>query len=100
MNDELPPLVIHNSFDHNIMKIAILSPFYPYRGGIAQFSSLLYRALEKEHTVKAFSFSRLYPKILFPGKTQYVAPGDETVVIPAERVQDRIFCFNCWAMYA
>ena len=29
------------------MKIAFLSTFYPYRGGIAQFNGALYRALEK-----------------------------------------------------
>ena len=47
------------------MKIAILSPFYPYRGGIAQFSAMLYTELEKEgHTVQAFNFKRLYPDLL------------------------------------
>lgn len=54
------------------MKIALLSPFYPYRGGIAQFSDRLYEELAREHEVRAFSFSRLYPDFLFPGKTQYV----------------------------
>ena len=49
------------------MKIAILSPFYPYRGGIAQFSAMLHTELEKEgHTVQAFNFKRLYPDLLFP----------------------------------
>ena len=55
------------------MRFAILSPIYPYRGGIAQFSGMLYTELVKEgHEVKAFNFKRLYPDILFPGKTQYV----------------------------
>jgi glycosyltransferase involved in cell wall biosynthesis len=76
------------------MKIAFLSPFSPYRGGIAQFSSALYRELEKEHQVKAFSFSRLYPGMLFPGKTQYVAEDAETIVIPAEKALDSINPFS------
>jgi len=68
------------------MKIAFLSTFYPYRGGIAQFNGALYRALEKEHEVKAFNFSLQYPKALFPGKTQYVDENDEAEKIPSERV--------------
>jgi glycosyltransferase involved in cell wall biosynthesis len=68
------------------MKIAFLSTFYPYRGGIAQFNGALYRALEKEHEVKAFNFSLQYPKAVFPGKTQYVEEGDEVEKIPTERV--------------
>lgn len=58
------------------MKIAILSPFFPYRGGIAQFSELLYRGLSGNNEVKAFSFTTLYPNFLFPGKSQYV-PDNE-----------------------
>ena len=39
------------------MRFAILSPIYPYRGGIAQFSGMLYTELVKEgHEVKAFNF--------------------------------------------
>ena len=68
------------------MKIAFLSTFYPYRGGIAQFNGALYRALEKEHKVKAFNFSLQYPKALFPGKTQFVDENDEVEKIPSERV--------------
>lgn len=73
------------------MKIAILSPFYPYRGGIAQFSAMLYTTLEKEgHEVKAFNFKRLYPDLLFPGKTQYVEEGDQAIPVPSERLLDSI----------
>lgn len=68
------------------MKIAFLSTFYPFRGGIAQFNGALYRALEKEHQVKAFNFSTQYPSFLFPGKTQYVTEEDNADAIPSERV--------------
>ena len=70
------------------MKIAILSCFYPYRGGIAQFNANLFEELGKEHDVRAFNFSRQYPDFLFPGKTQYVAPEDEAVPIEAEALLD------------
>ncbi|MDL2241775.1 glycosyltransferase [Bacteroidales bacterium OttesenSCG-928-L03] len=72
------------------MKIALLSPFYPYRGGIAQFSGRLYQELDKEHDIRAFSFSRLYPDFLFPGKTQYVEAGDEAFNYPSRRTLDSI----------
>ena len=73
------------------MRFAILSPIYPYRGGIAQFSGMLYTELVKEgHEVKAFNFKRLYPDILFPGKTQYVEAGDRAIEIESVRVLDSV----------
>jgi glycosyltransferase involved in cell wall biosynthesis len=73
------------------MKIAVLSPFYPYRGGIAQFSMMLCREFGMEHEVKVFSFSRLYPDFLFPGKSQFVEnAGQEAVDVVSERVLDSI----------
>ena len=70
------------------MKIAILSCFYPFRGGIAQFNANLFEELGKEHDVRAFNFSRQYPDLLFPGKTQYVTPQDTAVPIEAEALLD------------
>lgn len=58
------------------MKIAFLSVFYPYRGGIAQFNYDLYKALIKENEVELFNFSLQYPNFLFPGKTQYLEEGN------------------------
>jgi glycosyltransferase involved in cell wall biosynthesis len=72
------------------MKIAFLSTFYPFRGGIAQFNAALYRALEKEHEIKAFNFSLQYPSVLFPGKTQLVDAEDEADRIPSERILSSI----------
>ena len=70
------------------MKIAILSCFYPYRGGIAQFNANLFEELGKTHDVRAFNFSRQYPNILFPGKTQYVTKEDEAVPVEAQALLD------------
>lgn len=73
------------------MRFAILSPIYPYRGGIAQFSGRLYQELVEEgYEVKAFNFKRLYPDILFPGKTQYVEEGESVEAIASERVLDSV----------
>lgn len=72
------------------MKIAFLSTFFPFRGGIAQFNALIYREAEKNNQVKAFTFKRQYPDFLFPGKTQLVTPEDKADSIPSERVLDTI----------
>ncbi len=76
------------------MKIALLSAFYPYRGGIAQFGAMLYRALEEEHDVKAYTFKRQYPGFLFPGASQLVSEDDHADAIPAERLLDSIQPFT------
>lgn len=73
------------------MRFALLSPIYPYRGGIAQFSAMLHTGLANEgHEVQAFNFTRLYPDLLFPGKTQYVEEGDEAIPISSLRTLDSI----------
>jgi glycosyltransferase involved in cell wall biosynthesis len=76
------------------MRIAFLSPFYPYRGGIAQPSALLYRELEKGHEIKAFTFTRQYPDMLFPGSNQYVTEKDNADQIPSVRCLDTINPFS------
>ena len=70
------------------MKIAFLSVFYPYRGGIAQFNAHLYQALSEKNEVKAFNFTRQYPDFLFPGKTQYVTPEDKATPVETTRILD------------
>lgn len=72
------------------MNIAYLSTFYPFRGGIAQFNASLYREFSKRHTVTAYTFSRQYPGLLFPGQTQYVTSNDEADMIPALPVLDTV----------
>lgn len=53
------------------MKIAIASTFHPYRGGIAQFNDQMANALKSRgHDVHCYNWSRQYPSVLFPGKTQ------------------------------
>ena len=53
------------------MKIAIIGPFPPYRGGIAHFNTLLYDTLAGSHEVSAVNLRRQYPGFLFPGTSQY-----------------------------
>ena len=81
------------------MKIAILSCFYPYRGGISQFNACLYEELSKTHDVKAFNFSRQYPSFLFPGKTQYVTADDEAVPVESISLLDTANPFTYISTY-
>jgi len=70
------------------MKIALLSAFYPFRGGIAQFNANLYRELQKKHEVLPYTFKRQYPGFLFPGKTQYVTAEDNAIPVNSIPVLD------------
>lgn len=47
------------------MKIVLIGPVYPYKGGIAHYTSLLYQELSKKHEVTLISYKMQYPKILF-----------------------------------
>ena len=81
------------------MKIAVLSCFYPYRGGISQFNACLYEELSKNNIVKAFNFKRQYPEFLFPGKTQYVTADDEAVPVESESLLDTANPFSYVSTY-
>ena len=83
------------------MRIAYLSTFYPFRGGIAQFNASLYREFEKylsgqtdirdkSNEIKAFTFTRQYPGFLFPGKTQYVTNDEQADQVPSLPLLDSI----------
>jgi glycosyltransferase involved in cell wall biosynthesis len=49
------------------MKLVLVGPAYPLRGGNALTLGYLAEALSAEHDVHIISYSRLYPKLLFPG---------------------------------
>src|SRR5690349_11360824 len=54
------------------MRVVIIGPAYPLRGGLATFNHRLaqeFLAYGDECTL--YSFSLQYPSIFFPGKTQY-----------------------------
>lgn len=77
------------NIDNTPMNIAYLSTFYPLRGGIAQFNaSLLHAFQEQNHPVSAYTFTRQYPKMLFPGKSQYVTPDDPAIPISSIALLD------------
>ena len=72
------------------LRIAIISPVPPYRGGIATHSNQLFNELRKYLPVKVFSYQRLYPQVFLPGKTQYVQNSTES----HDRVIDTVNFFS------
>jgi|GEM_PF-65652 len=70
------------------MKIALIGPTYPFRGGIAHHTTLLCRALRRNHEVHFVSFSRMYPTWLFPGKTDRDSSRELRIEEPAEHLLD------------
>lgn len=54
------------------MKVIIVGPAYPYRGGIADFNHrLAEQYIAQGDQVEIYTFTLQYPSFLFPGKTQY-----------------------------
>lgn len=77
------------------MRIAFLSTFYPFRGGIAQFNALLYKSMEEQkQEVKAYTFTCQYPSVLFPGKTQYVTESDKAIPIDSKAILNTVNPFS------
>ncbi|MDE2996386.1 MAG: glycosyltransferase [Bacteroidota bacterium] len=69
--------------------LGIVGPYPPFRGGIAQFTERFHRALEQSgQPAIGVSFRRLYPSILFPGKSQL--DGGAAVRIEAPCLLDSI----------
>ncbi|MHB0913819.1 MAG: glycosyltransferase [Armatimonadota bacterium] len=71
------------------MRCCVIGPLHPYRGGIAHHATSLCRRLSERHEVSAVSFSRLYPSILFPGKSQ-IDESKSAETFPAERIIDSV----------
>jgi len=71
------------------VRIATVAPAYPYRGGIAHFGARLAQELNHDHQQLYLNYTRLYPNLLFPGKTQY-DESSAPVNFNSERILDSI----------
>ena len=53
------------------MRLALLGPAPPFRGGIVAYLAMLARVLEERgHELVWISFQKQYPRLLFPGAEQ------------------------------
>lgn len=76
------------------MRIVIVGPAYPLRGGNALYVAHLYEALQSNNNVEVISYSRLYPGFLFPGVRQTDVSSVPMKPHPAERVIDSMNPFS------
>jgi glycosyltransferase involved in cell wall biosynthesis len=53
--------------DQSNRRVALIGPVLPFRGGIAQHTTMLHREIQKQSDLLTISFSRQYPAWLFPG---------------------------------
>ncbi len=53
------------------LNVVFLSVFPPLKGGISRFSSYLHHHLSRYASILPYNYKKLYPDLLFPGKSQY-----------------------------
>lgn len=73
------------------MKLILIGPVYPYRGGIAHYTTQLAQALQAEgHACEVISFKRQYPGWLYPGGSDK-DPSQTVKQIDAEYLIDSFY---------
>lgn len=63
------------------MRVCLIAPVPPFRGGIAKYCHSLAKELEKRHELLLLSYKRQYPKILFGNKSQIDPDVDRSLII-------------------
>lgn len=78
------------------MRIAVVGPTHPYKGGIAQHTTELARRLRDEgHDVVLHSWRRQYPRLLYPGVMEVM--DDERDVAQFDAVERRLTWYDPWS---
>jgi len=77
------------------MRIALVGPLAPWRGGLAQYLGLLGDALMSHAEVRGATFTRQYPGFLFPGRSQ-IDPAAERPRFPVDALLDSIDPLSWW----
>lgn len=68
------------------MRLAIVGPIHPLRGGIARHTSeMALAARARGHEVRVLSYARLYPGAFFPGRSQFDPDREPAAVASIER---------------
>lgn len=76
-------------------RFCLIGPTYPYRGGIAHYTTLLARHLREQHETLLISFSRQYPRWLFPGRSDR-DPSQRPLRTDAEYLLDPLNPISWW----
>lgn len=78
------------------MRVAVVGPTHPYKGGIAQHTTELARRLRDDgHEVVLHSWRNQYPKALYPGVME--VSDEDRDVAEFDAVERRLMWFNPWS---
>jgi len=77
------------------LRLCVIGPTYPFRGGIAHYTTLLVQNLRRAHEVNFYSYIRQYPSLLFPGSTEK-DPSKQILKVDCEYILDP---FNPWTWF-
>ena len=76
------------------LKIFIVGPAFPLRGGPAQFNENLCLELNKKYDAQIISYSLQYPNFLFPGSSQFETSGQAPQGIKIHTLINTVNPFN------
>ncbi|MFH1209762.1 MAG: glycosyltransferase [archaeon] len=76
------------------MKISVIGPTYPYKGGISHYNTVLCQNLMKKHKVDVISFKRQYPKLLYPAESQKDLESKEKIDVKSNELIDSLNPFT------
>jgi len=77
------------------MKLVLIGPVHPFRGGIAHFTSMLVKEFSQWSSLLTISFKRLYPSWLYPGKSDR-DPSREALAVDAKYLLDPLNPWTWW----
>jgi glycosyltransferase involved in cell wall biosynthesis len=90
-----------------LSRVSLIGPVLPFRGGIAQYTTQLHRALGDKCILQTISYHRQYPAWLYPGESDrepgqapYREPGAEYILdslnpLSWRRATASIFASHC-----
>lgn len=82
-----------------LLRISVVGPTFPYRGGIAHYTTLLVQNLrDRGHETFLHSYRRQYPKLLFPGNAA-PDPSQQALCVDCEYLLDPLFPWTWWRTF-
>lgn len=82
------------------MRIAVIGPSYPFRGGIAHYTTLLVHHLRQRHEVRFLSYIKQYPEWLYPGNTNMdPSPDSSALKVENERILTPMNPLTWWCAF-
>jgi glycosyltransferase involved in cell wall biosynthesis len=81
------------------VRISVVGPTYPFRGGIAHYTTLMVRHLRAAgYAAPLYSFTRQYPRWLFAGRSDR-DPSSDPLRVDCEYILDPMNPFTWWRLY-